>query len=206
MRAPAAIAVALVLALAAAGPALAAPAVAGGTSFNDAPSIGLRAYSDAVETGSAVFYRFRVPRGRVPDATVSLDMSALDPSVTGAANLTVRIYDPLRQQVQQAQNLGPGDPTTHVKTVTLDAPAATAAGSYYLSIAVNDFLPAGTQATELPLTVSAGSGASLAGDTSGVEEGSSGVSWAAFAGICAGAIALGIAAGLFARRAASARQ
>lgn len=206
MRRAAWIATAAAMALAGAAPAAAAPPVAGGTSFNDATVIGPGEHSDAVDTGGAVFYRLQVPRGRTPEATVALDLSALDPSGTAAANMTVRMYDPLRQQVQQAQNLGPADPTTHVKTITLDGPPAPSTGPYYISVAVNDFLPAGAPAVELPLTITASARPPRAVSRATGGSGGSGLSWAAFAWICLAAVVVGASGGLVARRVAGARQ
>jgi len=197
---------ALIAALALAVPAnaaAAAPPVVGGSSFNQAPRLSPGSFADAVQTGGAVFYRLHVPSGVAPKATVRVDVSGLDQSTTGASSLDVKLYDPLRRQVAEVQDLGPGDPTTHVKSTTAAAPAvARAGGDYYVSARMNDFLPTGSAPAELPLGVdlTLGKRPRAAQQRAATTAGVSGTSWAVFAALCAAGLVLGGLGGVLLRR------
>jgi hypothetical protein len=182
----------------------AAPPVAGGLTFNDAPPLSQGSWWDALDTGGTVFYRVLVPGGTAPKATVTLDLGALDPSDTGGSSLDVKVYDSLRRQVAEGQSVGPGDPTTHVKSVTATAPRAAAVeGDWYVSAKVNDFLPDGTPPVQLPLGVSvalASKDAAAPRPRAAKAGSGSGASWPLFAALCVAGAAVGVLGGAALRR------
>jgi hypothetical protein len=197
-------AAALVLTIVPANAVAAAPPVAGGLTFNDAPRVAPGPWWDALDTGSSVFYRVHVPQGTAPRATVTLDVGALDPAQTGASSLGVKVYDSLRRPVAEGQALGPGDPTTHVKTATAAAPrAAGVDGDWYVSAQLNDFLPEGAPRSELPLGVTvslASKPAAVPRPTAGKASTGSGTTWALFAALCVAGAAVGVLGGAALRR------
>jgi hypothetical protein len=196
--------VALALAIFPAAAPAAAPPVVGGLTFSDAPPLSQGAWWDALDTGGAVFYRVHVPGGTAPKATVTLDLGALDPSETGGSSLDVKVYDSLRRPVAEGQSLGPGDPTTHVKSATATAPRPAAVeGDWYVSAKVNDFLPDGAPPVQLPLGVNV---ALASRDTTAPRppaakaSSGSGTSWALFAALCVAGAAVGVLGGAALRR------
>ena len=104
----------LVLVLA---PALALPGVAtaqgtgagivGGGSFNTAPVLKPGRYTDTVAAGETVYWRVRLAKGQILEATATVDTSEIETDVTsadyqqGLANLSyrVRIYTPIREEL-----------------------------------------------------------------------------------------------------------
>jgi hypothetical protein len=185
----------------------AAPPVVGGLTFNDAPPLSQGSWWDALDTGGTVFYRVHAPGGAAPKATVTLDLGALDPSDTGGSSLDVKVYDSLRRPVAEGQSVGPGDPTTHVKSVTATAPRAAAVeGDWYVSAKVNDFLPDGTPPVQLPLGVSVALASKDAGAAPRPQaakarsRGGGGASWALFATLCVAGAAVGVLGGAALRR------
>lgn len=201
MRRAAGIAALAILLVAA--PAQAAPPVVGGATFNDAPLLAPGSHADGVNTGGAVFYKVRLAPRQQLNAAVSLDVGGLDTSLTGASSLVVKLYDPLRQQVTEAQTLGPGDATTHLKSTDATLGPVAQGGIYYLSAAVNDFLPQGSVRAELPLQVALGVATNAAAPARGARASSkraSGTSWGVFAALCAAGALLGVGGGIAVRR------
>ncbi len=190
------------LALAAASPAAAVPPVVGGTSFNDAAPPTAGSFSDALDTGSAVFYRVHLEAGQRLDASVSLDMASLDPSLTGTSSLNLRLYDPLRAKDAEAQAVGPGDATTHLKKTSAEVGPVKEPGDYYVSAGVNDFLPEGSQPVQLPLgvTLAVTNSAARPAPRAGKSSGGSGTSWVVLAALCVAGVGLGALGGLVLRR------
>jgi hypothetical protein len=179
------------------------PPVVGGTSFNDAAPPTAGTFSDALDTGSAVFYRVHLEPGQRLDAKASLDVGSLDPSLTQTSALSLRLYDPLREKDADAQAVGPGDAATHLKSTSAQVGPVKRSGDYYVSAGVNDFLPDGSQPVQLPLDMSLSvANASAKPPPSAVQQssGGSGTSWAVLAAMCAGALLLGAAGGAAFRR------
>jgi Ca-activated chloride channel homolog len=176
--------------------------IVGGTSFNDAAPIGPGHFSDALDSGSTVFYRLSLVRGEQLNAGASLDVSGLDASLTGTSSLVLRLYGPLRGQDTEAQTLGPGDSATHLKATNASIGPVTQAGDYYVSAGVNDFLPQGNTSVQLPLALTIGIAdkAAAAAPRARVSSGGSGASWAVLAALCLGGALLGGAGGLIFRR------
>ena len=193
---------ALVVALLLPAAASAAPPVVGGTSFNDAAPLTPGTFADALDTGSTVFYRVDLARGQRLDASASLDVSGLDASLTGTSSLMLRLYGPLRGQDAEAQTLGPGDAATHLKTTSAQIGPVKEAGTYYVSAGVNDFLPQGSAAAQLPLTLSIGVGTSKVAPKhpARVASAGAGTSWAVLVALCVAGAVLGAGAGLLFRR------
>jgi hypothetical protein len=188
---------------ASAGPAAAAtPPVVGGTSFNDATPIGTGAFSDALDTGSTVFYKLHLSAGQRLNAGASLDVSGLDPSLTASSSLVLRLYGPLRGQDANAQALGPGDAATHLKSTSAELGPVSEAGDYFVSAGVNDFLPQNGASAQLPLSLTLGttSGTARPAPAARHSSGGSGTSWAVLVALCAGGVLLGTAGGLAVRR------
>ena len=193
---------ALVVVLLLPATAIAAPPVVGGTSFNDAAPLTAGTFADALDTESTVFYKIDLARGQRLDASAFLDVSGLDASLTGTSSLMVRLYGPLRGQDAEAQTLGPGDAATHLKSTSAQIGPVKDPGTYYVSAGVNDFLPQGSAAAQLPLTLSIGVGASKAAPKHPVRIASAGAgtSWAVLVALCAAGAVLGAAGGLLFRR------
>jgi hypothetical protein len=191
-----------VLALVAACPAAAIPPVVGGASFNDAAPPTAGTFSDALDTGSAVFYRVHLEPGQRLDAKASLDVGNLDPALTQTSALSLRLYDPLREKDADAQAVGPGDAATHLKSTSAQVGPVRQSGDYYVSAGVNDFLPEGSQPVQLPLDMSLSVANASAKPPPAVQQssGGSGASWAVLAAMCAGALLLGAAGGAAFRR------
>ena len=194
---------ALLALAAAAGPALAADMpVVGGSSFNDAAPLTRGTFDDALGTGSTLFYRVRLARGERLTVAAAVNVGALDPSVTGSSTLTLRLYGPLRNQETEAQAVGPGDTATHLKTTSADVGPVSDAGGYYVSVALNDFLPAGGAAVPLPLVLHVGVDpmASRPRVTARAAKSAGGTTWPVFAAFCAGGVLFGAVGGLLFRR------
>jgi hypothetical protein len=190
-------------ALAASAPAAgAAPPVVGGTSFNDATPIGTGTFSDAIDTGSTVFYKLHLAPGQQLNASASLDVSGLDASLTGTSSLVLRLYGPLRGQDAEAQTLGPGDAATHLKSTSAELGPVKQAGDYFVSAGVNDFLPQAGESVQLPLSLTLGvsSGSARPAPPARHGSGGSGTTWAVLVAVCAGGVLLGTAGGLALRR------
>ena len=189
-------------ALLAAQPAGAAPPVVGGVSFNDAAPLTSGTFADAVDTGSAVFYKVRLAAGQRLDTSAAVDVGGLDPSLTGTSSLILRVYGPLREKDAEAQTLGPGDTTTHLKSTSAQVGPVKEAGDYYVSAGVNDFLPDTPQPIRLPLTMTVGvaSGGTKPAPVVRRASAGSGTSWGVLAALCAAGILIGGAAGLAYRR------
>lgn len=175
--------------------------VVGGASFNDAAPVGSGNFSDALDTGGAVFYRVHLDPGQKLSATAAVDVGGLDPSVTGTSSLILRLYGPLRGKDAEAQQLGPGDPATHLKTTTAQLGPAKDAGDYYVSAGVNDFLPDSAKPVQLPLSLTVATASSAAKPPPPAQRNSGGgTNWALIAAICAAVLVLGAAGGLALRR------
>jgi hypothetical protein len=190
----------LAIALVAASPAAAAPPVVGGTSFNDAAPLSAGAFDDALDTGSTVFYKVRLARGRSLKVGASVDVSGLDASLTGTSSLTLRLYGPLRGQDAEAQTLGPGDSATHLKTTSAEVGPVKDPGTYYLSAGLNDFLPQAKAQLPLSLNVTTSTAEPVRQQAARVTKSTAGTSWAVLAALCIGGAALGVAGGLVYRR------
>lgn len=182
-----------------AAPASADVPIVGGTSFNDAAPIGPGQFSDALDSGSTVFYRLNLVRGEQLNAGASLDVSGLDASLTGTSSLVLRLYGPLRGQDAEAQTLGPGDSATHLKTTSATIGPVRQAGDYYVSAGVNDFLPQGNAPVQLPLALTIGIADKGVPAThqARASSGRAGTSWAVLLALCLGGAALGGAGGFF---------
>ena len=200
MRRLAALAIVLAAVLPAA--AGAAPPIVGGTSFNDAAPLTPGAFDDALDTGSTVFYKVRLAPGQQLRVGASIDVSGLDASLTGTSSLVLRVYDPLRGQDAEAQTLGPGDSATHLKTTSAAIGPVKDSGTYYVSAALNDFLPQGSAAAQLPLSlhVAVGTAAQTPKPAVRTAVARAGTSWAMLVALCVARIALGTAGGLLYRR------
>jgi len=112
MTRPAILAVALVLALpsgaaAQGGGAGGGNPIVGGGSFNTAPLLKPGRYADTVAAGESVYWRVKLAKGQILEATATVDTSEIvtDPFENdyqeGLANLDYRIdiYTPLREQL-----------------------------------------------------------------------------------------------------------
>jgi hypothetical protein len=185
------------VALAAPSPAAAIPPVVGGTSFNDAAAPIAGSFSDALDTGTAVFYRVHLEAGQRLDASAALDVSSLDPSLTGTSSLTLRLYDPLRGKDAEAQAVGPGDTNTHLKSTSAEVGPVREQGDYYVSAGVNDFLPDGSRPVQLPLgmTLNVTNAGAKPAPRARLSSGGSGTGWAVLAALCAGGLLVGAAGG-----------
>jgi hypothetical protein len=182
--------------------AMADTPIVGGTSFNDASPIGPGRFDDALDTGSAVFYKVHLVPGQQLNAGASLDVSGLDASLTGTSSLVLRLYGPLRGQDAEAQTLGPGDSATHLKTTGAAIGPVKQAGDYYVSAGVNDFLPQGSAPAQLPLTLTIGLGLEKSAPARHAQaaSGGAGTSWAVLVALCVAGVLLGGAGGLIFRR------
>jgi Ca-activated chloride channel homolog len=183
-------------------PAASATPVVGGTSFNDAAPLGGGSFTDALDSGSTVFYRVRLAPGQKLDAAASLDVSGLDASLTGTSSLILRLYGPLRGQGAEAQTLGPGDAATHLKSTSAQLGPVKQAGDYYVSAGVSDFLPEGSEPVQLPLSLTLGVGTSRGSPAAPARTGRSGggASWVLVAALCAAGLLLAVGGGLAYRR------
>ncbi|HEY7632988.1 MAG TPA: hypothetical protein VH817_19945 [Thermoleophilaceae bacterium] len=168
--------------------------IVGGVSFNDAPPVGNGTFSDAVDTRGAVFYKVHLDAGQKLTATTALDVGGLDPSVTGTSALIVRLYGPLRGKDAEAQQLGPGDPATHLKTTSAQLGPVKQTGDYYVSAGVNDFLPDSPKPVQLPLSLTVSTASSAPKPPPAEPSPGGGTSWVVFAAIGA-AVLLAIGAG-----------
>ncbi|HEY2600156.1 MAG TPA: hypothetical protein VGI67_01275 [Thermoleophilaceae bacterium] len=197
----------LALALSVPATAHAAPPTVGGISFNDAPLLGPGSYSDSLDSGGAVFYKVRLAANQRLSAAATLDMSGLDPSLTGTSSLIVRLYGPLRGKDTEAQQLGPGDPTSHLKATSAELGPVRQPGLYYVSAGVNVFLPQGSETVQLPLNLTIGVSTSAPAHAQPVKPKAKGDETTWTLAVALGAIGLlaGIAGGLTFRRRYSAR-
>jgi Ca-activated chloride channel family protein len=174
--------------------------IVGGMSFNDAATVGSGTFSDALDTGGAVFYGVHLDTGQTLSARAAVDVGGLDPSVTGTSGLIVRLYGPLRGKDAEAQQLGPGDPATHLKTTSAQLGPVKQAGDYYVSAGMNDFLPDSPKPVQLPLSLTVSTASSAPKPPPARQTSDGGTSWVVFAAIAAAVLVAIGAGGLVLRR------
>jgi hypothetical protein len=146
-------ALAVVLAVALAAPAQAAPRpIAGGATFNTAATVEPGAFADSVVAGSQTVYRIALDPGQRVNAQVRLDVAAVDPVEAGALQVSAAVYGPLRDRLSEARAGGAADPVTHAKSVSVEGPRAGEQGNWYLVVSAPP-IQGDETAPELPLSV-----------------------------------------------------
>jgi Ca-activated chloride channel family protein len=109
------------------GGSTAAPkAVPGGTSYNDAPTIGAGSWSDTIRTSETLYYKVPVGWGQALRVTASFVSQTADQGIAGTQLVAMEVHDALRDDPLNRRLVQPGEDR---RQISISTPPVTAPGS-----------------------------------------------------------------------------
>ncbi|HEU4675764.1 MAG TPA: VWA domain-containing protein [Motilibacteraceae bacterium] len=116
-----------------AGGTTAAPtAVPGGTSYNDAPTIGTGSWSDTIRTSETLYYKVPVGWGQALRVTASFVSQTADQGIAGTQLVAMEVHDALRDNPLNRKLVQPGEDT---RQISISTPPVTAPASAEATVA-----------------------------------------------------------------------